>query len=120
MSETHFDEYRLLDCPFCGHEAHLVDNRVVATHGHIRFQVECMSVACMAESRVTYSREEAVRVWNRRVAVASADPLKLLKQARAVLWGRYRMHWPPSEERICECAGCCTIAAIDEFLAKSG
>lgn len=62
MAET------LLNCPFCGGEAHVLSEK---THnGGRKFRVGCYDPCCSGaafEGAVYFDRSEAVAAWNRRV-----------------------------------------------------
>lgn len=56
---------KLMSCPFCGHEAEVIEYKI---NGKIRYQVECVNDMCGVNPTTELAMREAdaIRVWNER------------------------------------------------------
>ena len=59
---SNYDEYELLDCPFCGGEPYIVES-----YGN--FTIHCKKCNAWGgdNNEITQSKKQAVKLWNRRV-----------------------------------------------------
>ena len=58
---SNYDEYELLDCPFCGGEPYIVES-----YGN--FTIHCKKCNAWGgdNNEITQSKEQAVKLWNKR------------------------------------------------------
>ena len=59
---SNYDEYELLDCPFCGGEPYIVES-----YGYFSIYCKKCNARGGNNNEITQSKEQAVKLWNRRI-----------------------------------------------------
>lgn len=58
---SNYDEYELLDCPFCGGEPYIVES-----YGNFTIHCNKCNARGGDNNEITQSKKQAVKLWNRR------------------------------------------------------